>query len=159
MWHRHTLWKLKCVFVCSNAGRESRAPTLWNRHFIYQFQFELVWFFLHLSLLVVLSDTALLQGRDLFIRIKTATYCHEFLLRAFHHVTTCVIMYNVTTSVLRPKLCNRTGLTQLPLDKMTAISQTMFSGAFSWMKIFVFRLKFHWSLFLMGLIDNILALV
>ena len=28
-------------------------------------------------------------------------------------------------------------------------SQTTFSNAFSWMKIFEFRLKFHWSLFLM----------
>ena len=38
-------------------------------------------------------------------------------------------------------------LTHLPLDKMAAISQTMFSDAFSWMKSFVFRLKFHLSLF------------
>ena len=35
-----------------------------------------------------------------------------------------------------------------PLDKMAVISQTIFSDAFSWMKIFVFWLKFHWSLFL-----------
>ena len=34
------------------------------------------------------------------------------------------------------------------LDKMDAISQTTFSSAFSWMKIFWFWLKFHWSLFL-----------
>ena len=32
--------------------------------------------------------------------------------------------------------------------KMDAISQTTFSSAFSWMKMFEFRLKFHWSLFL-----------
>ena len=38
-------------------------------------------------------------------------------------------------------------LTHLPLDKMAAISQTIFSGAFSWMKSFVFWLKFHWNLF------------
>ena len=30
---------------------------------------------------------------------------------------------------------------------MTAISQTILSNAFSWMKILKFRLKFHWSLF------------
>ena len=30
---------------------------------------------------------------------------------------------------------------------MDAISQTTFSNAFSWMKMFEFRLKFHWSLF------------
>ena len=33
-------------------------------------------------------------------------------------------------------------------DKMAAISQTIFSDAFSWEKRFVFRLKFHRSLFL-----------
>ena len=33
-------------------------------------------------------------------------------------------------------------------DKMDAISQTTFSSAFSWMKMFEFQLKFHWSLFL-----------
>ena len=39
-------------------------------------------------------------------------------------------------------------LTHLPLDKMAAISQKIFSDAFLWMKSFVFWLKFHWSLFL-----------
>ena len=40
-------------------------------------------------------------------------------------------------------------LTHLSLDKMSAVSQTIFSDAFSWMKIFVFWLRFHWILFLM----------
>ena len=31
--------------------------------------------------------------------------------------------------------------------QMNAISQTTFSNGFSWMKMFEFRLKFHWSLF------------
>ena len=39
-------------------------------------------------------------------------------------------------------------LTHLPLEKIAAISQTIFSDAFSWMKNFVFWLKFHWYLFL-----------
>ena len=39
-------------------------------------------------------------------------------------------------------------LTYWGRDKMDAISQTTFSSAFSWMKMFEFRLKFHWSLFL-----------
>ena len=38
-------------------------------------------------------------------------------------------------------------LTHWGRDKMDAISQTIFSNAFSWMKIFVFWLKFHGSLF------------
>ena len=38
-------------------------------------------------------------------------------------------------------------LTHWGRDKMVAIFQTTFSNAFSWMKMFKFRLKFHWSLF------------
>ena len=41
-----------------------------------------------------------------------------------------------------------TPLTHLPLDKMVTFSQTIFWDEFSWMKNFVFWLKFHWSLFL-----------
>ena len=41
-----------------------------------------------------------------------------------------------------------TWLTHLPLDKMTAISHTTLSSAFSWMKRFVFLFEFHWSLIL-----------
>ena len=39
-------------------------------------------------------------------------------------------------------------LTHWGRDKMDAISQTPFSSAFSWKKMFEFRLKFHLSLFL-----------
>ena len=38
-------------------------------------------------------------------------------------------------------------LTHWGRDTMDAISQTIYSNAFSWMKMFEFRLKFHWSLF------------
>ena len=34
-------------------------------------------------------------------------------------------------------------LTHWGRDKMAAVSQTMFSNAFSWMKMFEFRLKFQ----------------
>ena len=40
------------------------------------------------------------------------------------------------------------GLTQLPLDKMAAISHATFWNAFSWMKSIVSWFKFHWNLFL-----------
>ena len=33
-------------------------------------------------------------------------------------------------------------------DKMAAVSQTILSNAFSWMKMLEFWLRFHWSLFL-----------
>ena len=38
-------------------------------------------------------------------------------------------------------------LTHWGRDKMAAIFQTTFSNAFYWMKMFKFRLRFHWSLF------------
>ena len=37
---------------------------------------------------------------------------------------------------------------------MTVVPQTIFSDAFSWMKSLAFWLKFHWTLFLKGPIDN-----
>ena len=39
------------------------------------------------------------------------------------------------------------GLTHWGWDKMAAVLQTTFSNAFCWMKMYEFRLKFHWSLF------------
>ena len=50
-------------------------------------------------------------------------------------------------------------LTHWGRDKMAAISQTIFSSEFSWMKIYEFRLRFHWSLFPRFKINNIPALV
>ena len=40
-------------------------------------------------------------------------------------------------------------INEYPLDKMADISQTMFLNAFSWTKMFEFRLKFRWNLFLL----------
>ena len=39
-------------------------------------------------------------------------------------------------------------LTHWGRDKMAVIFQTTFSNGFSWMKMYEFRLTFHWSLFL-----------
>ena len=41
----------------------------------------------------------------------------------------------------------RLSLTHWGRDKMDAISQTTFSSAFYWMKMYEFRLRFHWILF------------
>ena len=48
----------------------------------------------------------------------------------------------------RGNLCVSGTVTHWGRDKMDAISQTTFSSAFSCFKMFEFRLKFHWSLFL-----------
>ena len=57
------------------------------------------------------------------------------------------------TMVLTSLSCNipvsaPDGLTHWGQDKMAAIFQTTFSNAFSWMKMYKFQLRFHWSLFL-----------
>ena len=50
-------------------------------------------------------------------------------------------------------------LTHWGRDNMDAISQMTFSYAFSWMKMYELRLKFHWRLFPRVKINNIPALV
>ena len=60
----------------------------------------------------------------------------------------------ITSASVDPDLCchmaslGLTELTHWGPDKMDAISQTTCSSAFSWMKMFEFRLKFHWRLLL-----------
>ena len=49
---------------------------------------------------------------------------------------------------LTARIWNNLRWTHLPLDQMAAVSQTIFSNAFSWMKMYEFRLKFHRQLFL-----------
>ena len=46
-----------------------------------------------------------------------------------------------------PKILFRLQLTPLSRDKLAAVSQTIFSNAFLWMKKIIFCFKFHWSLF------------
>ena len=55
----------------------------------------------------------------------------------YSHSSVCACAYNHSHT-----------LTHWGRDKMEAISQTTFSGAFPWIKIYEFRLILHWSLFL-----------
>ena len=50
-------------------------------------------------------------------------------------------------------------LTHWDRDKMAAIFQTTFSSGFTWMAMYEFRLKCHWSLFSCVQLTNIPALV
>ena len=64
-----------------------------------------------------------------------------------------VTFFNVISSylvvcALKILLSGFRGLTHSGRDKMVAIFQTTFSNSFSWMKMYQFRSKFHWSLFL-----------
>ena len=55
---------------------------------------------------------------------------------------------DLTTKLAHKSLARLQALTHWGRDIMAAISQTTFSSTFSWMKMFEFQLKFHWSLFL-----------
>ena len=60
----------------------------------------------------------------------------------------CLLVNIMYSKPLIYKTRTTTFLIHQDRDKMVAISQTTFSKTFSWMKIFEFRLVFHWSLFL-----------
>ena len=47
----------------------------------------------------------------------------------------------------------------IKVRSLAAFFQKTFSNAFSWMKIYKYRLRFHWSFFPKGQINNIPALV
>ena len=48
----------------------------------------------------------------------------------------------------QPRCFNRTILRHWRRDKIAAIFNTTFINGFSWMKMYKFRIRFHWSLFL-----------
>ena len=52
------------------------------------------------------------------------------------------------SSYTLPRKHHTVTLTHWGWDKVNIISQTTFSSAFSWMKMYELGLKFHWSLFL-----------
>ena len=61
--------------------------------------------------------------------------CENMYTLSCHHHPIGSTNYLPLFNTLRPR-------------QMDAISQTPFSNAFSWMKMFEFRLRFHWRLFL-----------
>ena len=78
--------------------------------------------------------------------------CNDIIFQ--HKKHDCLLKQNITFAVqififiLGRSSWPMAELTHLSLDKISAISQTTFSNAFSWTKSFVFWSEFHWSLFL-----------
>ena len=72
----------------------------------------------------------------------------------------CVWQYLIMHDIfIITRLSSFINLTHWGRDKMDAISQTTPSSAFSWMKIFEFRIKFQWSFVPKCPINNKPALV
>ena len=65
----------------------------------------------------------------------------------FYHLLQQMLKYFYARNVLDNYICEWL-LTHWGQDKMAAISQTTSLNAFSWMKMYEFQLKFHWSLLL-----------
>ena len=59
-----------------------------------------------------------------------------------------VTIYFILCNAFSGSFWKHVALTHWGRDKMAAISQTMFSNAFSWMKMHELWLRFHWGLFL-----------
>ena len=108
--------------------------------------------------------TKLLRQLENFCLRNLINPLHNFLLGDIHiklimptnfivyHKVSCLFFKMNSWTKLNcfenydPSLQN--ALTHWGRDKMAAISQTTISKSFSWMKIYEFSLKFHWSLFL-----------
>ena len=92
--------------------------------------------------------------------------CYDYMRQFYFSLYAVVLNKSVPQEILFSQdqpwnvLSDSSGtLTHCGRDKMAAIFQTTFSNAFSWMKMFKLRLRFHWSLFQKGPMNNIPALV
>ena len=76
-------------------------------------------------------------------------HIYTFILMHFmEHISFLVLSYTLCVQMMGYYFLDAKHLTIWGRDKMDAIFQTTFSNGFSWMKMSVFWLKFHWSLFL-----------
>ena len=94
-----------------------------------------------------LKDKSFMKHWNFNIRALRVKSSYAFLKRPPVSVEICGVPEPATQKICHywlQYIC----LTHWGWDKMAAISQTTLSNPFSWMKIFEFRSKFHWSLFL-----------
>ena len=83
----------------------------------------------------------------IFVTLKS-TYLRRNEAMPSYKWNICTIL-RLARDIMFPLLVTRFAFNNtLRPRQMDAISQTTFSNAFSWLKMFEFRLKFHWSLFL-----------
>ena len=84
------------------------------------------------------------RHKESYTKYDWNTYNIIFLTRCntFRHMG----MYTHWHNCMNP--WSYSSLTHWGRDKMAAIWQTTFSNASSWMKIYEFRFRFHWSLLL-----------
>ena len=108
------------------------------------------------SLTIIVLDNDLSPGRrQAIIWTSARILLIEPLEKKFIEILIEIITFSFSNMHLKlssdkwqPFCLGLNVLTYWGWDKMDAISQTTFSSAFPWMKIFEFRLKFHWNFFM-----------
>ena len=83
-------------------------------------------------------ETVVQKMAAVFSRLQCVKF--HFCFREVHFLFPQTVGYILWVAV-------HTNLTYWGRDKMDAISQTTFSNEFCWMKMYEYRLRFHWSLF------------
>ena len=90
-------------------------------------------------------------NKDIICRVSFSVDNHDFLPVLFGVDTDALGLIVVPVPVIpldkMAAISQTTSLTHLGRDKMAAISQTTFPNAFPWMKMYEFRIRFHWILF------------
>ena len=106
------------------------------------------------KLTIIASDNGLSPGRRQAIIWTNAgilligtlgTNFNEILIEILTFSFTKMRL-KVSSAKWRPSCLGLNELTDWGQDKMAPIFYTTFSNAFSWMKMYEFRLRFHWSL-------------
>ena len=105
---------------------------------------------------ILLIGPLAIDFSEILIEIYTFSLTKIHWKRSFAKCCSFHLSLNVLTGWHHSKLLMKSHtitqhlqvLTHWGRDKMAAIFQTTFSNGFSWMKMYEFRLTFHWSLFL-----------
>ena len=125
-----------------------------GRHFAYDtltcMLMNAFWFEFRWSLFLKVQLTISQHWFRYWLGIEQATshYLNQCLPSSLTYICGNNGRVNMGNSPGYRPLWNMVCLTYWGRDKMDAISQTTFSSAFYWMKMYELRLKIHWSLFL-----------
>ena len=120
VWHQTITWTRAGLLTVGTLG--TNFSEIWNGILLFSFKK------MHLKLPSVIMAAILSRGR--WVSTKS-----------------CLIQVrDFTESGSKSAQCFL--LTHWGRDKMAAIFQTTFWNGFSWMKMYEFQVKFHWSLFL-----------
>ena len=103
------------------------------------------------SIIIIISKMLAIFFRPQHATCWSLPQCQTNGMSSIRVFLSCLALDKPSGNLHRQKACRNVlsrDLTHWGRDKMDGISQTTFSSAFSWMKMFEFQLKFQWHLFL-----------